>query len=52
MINQNTSVFFMHNFALKSSLAAKIEIVKGLKSEIRDYFGKLMNLNLNIILVT
>ena len=41
MINQNTSVFFMHNFALKSSLAAKIEIVKGLKSEIRDYFGKI-----------
>jgi hypothetical protein len=31
----------MHNFALKSSLAAKIEIVKGLKSEIRDYFGKI-----------
>jgi hypothetical protein len=41
MINQNTSVFFLHNFALKSSLAAKIEIVKGLKSEIRDYFGKI-----------
>ena len=41
MINQNTSVFFMHNFALKSSLAAKIEIVKTLKSEIRDYFGKI-----------
>ena len=41
MINQNTSVFFMHNFALKSSLAAKIEIVKRLKSEIRDYFGKI-----------
>ena len=41
MINQNTSVFFMHNFALKSSLTAKIEIVKRLKSEIRDYFGKI-----------
>ena len=41
MINQNTSVFFMHSFALKSSLAAKIEIVKRLKSEIRDYFGKI-----------
>jgi hypothetical protein len=31
----------MHNFALKSSLTAKIEIVKRLKSEIRDYFGKI-----------
>jgi hypothetical protein len=31
----------MHSFALKSSLAAKIEIVKRLKSEIRDYFGKI-----------
>ena len=41
MIHQNTSVFFMHSFALKSSLAAQIEIAKRLKSEIRDYFGKI-----------
>jgi len=41
MINQNTSVFFMHNFALKSSLAAKVEIVKALRNEMRDYFGKI-----------
>ena len=31
----------MHNFALKSSLAAKVEIVKALRNEMRDYFGKI-----------
>lgn len=38
---QNSSAFFMHNLALKSSLAAKSEMVKTLRGEIRDFFGKI-----------
>ncbi|NQY80907.1 MAG: hypothetical protein HRT47_11400 [Candidatus Caenarcaniphilales bacterium] len=41
MSEQNSSAFFMHNFALRSSLAAKSEMVKTLRGEIRDFFGKI-----------
>lgn len=41
MSEQNSSAFFMHNFALQSSLAAKSEMVKTLRGEIRDFFGKI-----------